>query len=97
MPSNDNGFAMTTAPSADAHGRAALLLVESLVHGLCDSGTLTPREAVEIAERAVNVQRDHAESADDAGQMWQSHALLSAIATSLSADDIGGPPLDRLS
>lgn len=79
---------------SDAHGQAALLLVESLIHGLCENSTLSNDEAIEIAERAVDVQFEQAEAADGAGApMWRSHTLLSSIATSLRADgDRGAPP-----
>lgn len=102
MPTNDNDSAMrgTAPPLPDAHGYAALLLVESLIHGLSENSTLSNGEAVEIAERAVNVQHDQAEAADGAADpMWRSHALLSSIAASLrtDGDDGGGPsPFPRL-
>lgn len=97
MASNDNSYLSQdeTAVSADAHGQAALLLTESLIHGLRQNSTLGPAEAVEIAERAVDVQFDRAEAADGAGaSMWQSHALLSSIAASLRTDcgDAPAPP-----
>lgn len=81
------------APSSpDAHGRAALLLVESLIHGLCESTALSTSEAVEITERAISVQFDQAQAAADAAEpMWRSHSLLSSIASSLRADDKGDP------
>lgn len=93
MPTNDNEPEVRGAmhPSSDAHGQAALLLVESLLHGLCENSTLSTAEAIEIVDRAVEVQFDKAEAADGAAApMWQSHALLSAIAMSLSIDGNGG-------
>ena len=89
MPNHDNDAATPDAlpPASDPHGQAALLLVESLIHGLCENATLSTDEAVEIAERAVNVQFDQAEAADGAGApLWRSHALLSAILASLKID-----------
>lgn len=81
----------------ESYGRAALLLVESLIHGLCEKGTLGTRDAVEIAERAVIVQLTQAaETEGEAASLWQSHALLSAIAESLKIDDIGEPSPPRL-
>lgn len=69
MPDDDNASAMpgATFRSPDAHGHAALLLVESLIHGLCENVTLSAGEAVEIAERAVDVQFEQAQAADGAG------------------------------
>lgn len=91
MPTNDNDH---TQPSGapDAEGKAALLLVESLIHGLCEQRTLSIAQAVAIADRAADVQRDHAEAADGAGaSMWRSHGLLGRIAASLRADDTEAP------
>ncbi|UUL81301.1 hypothetical protein [Sphingomonas qomolangmaensis] len=89
MPMNDNDPAIEAMlPAArSAHGQAALLLAESLIHGLCEKAMLSSGDAVAIIERAADVQFDHAEAADDAGApMWRSHALLSAIAASLKSD-----------
>lgn len=89
MPTNDNDPAAerATPPASDAHGSAALLLVESLIHGLCENSTLSSAEALEIVERAVNVQSDMAQEADGAAApMWRSHSLLSKIAASLRID-----------
>ena len=96
MPINDNAaLSVGHGTFSDAHGHAALLLVESLMHGLCENRTLTSAEAIEITERAVEVQGEQAEAADGAGApLWQAHALLSAIAASLRSDGGGArPPL----
>ena len=96
MSTNDNDdFASPgSVPSTcDAHGHAALLLVESLIHGLCEASTLSAGQAVEIAERAVSVQFDQAKEADGSGApMWRSHALLQAIVASLRTDYQDAPP-----
>ena len=91
MSSNDNAPAIAGGDGlADAHGHAALLLVESLIHRLCENDTLSADEAVEVAERAADVQEELAEAADGAGApLWRSHALLSTIAASLRADSNG--------
>lgn len=98
MPSNDNHSTVHggTPALSDIHGQAALLLVESLIHGLCENETLSPAEATAIAERAVHVQQERAEAADGAGApLWQSHALLASIAGSLRIDSHGAAvPLD---
>ena len=80
-------------PRSDAHGRAALLLVESLIHGLCESATLTTGAAADIAERAVEVQFDQVQEAgdDEKKGMERSHALLVNIAASLGTDNLGDP------
>ncbi|WP_373488569.1 hypothetical protein [Blastomonas sp.] len=94
MTTNDNESALgqTTSQSSDAHGQAALLLIESLIHGLCENATLLTAEAIDIADRAASVQRDQAAATNDArASMWRSHALLMAISASLRTDDEGDP------
>ena len=99
MPTNDNDPAMpgATPSQSDPHGQAALLLVESLIHGLCENSTLSAGAAFDIAERAVDVQSEQAEAADGAGaSLWRSHALLSSISASLRSDVDGKPTPPRL-
>jgi hypothetical protein len=94
MATNDNDSRTTTPafPLSDGHGRAALLLVESLIHGLCEKKALNPQEAVEIAERALEVQFEEAEEADgSAAPMWKSHSLLAGMTASLRIDAESGP------
>lgn len=95
MSTNDNDLPVAEAAvtPSDAHGQAALLLVESLIHGLCESATLQTAEAVQIVERAASVQLDRVHVADDAAEISQrSHALLVSIAASLRIDEPGLPP-----
>lgn len=74
-------------PPPDPHGKAALLLVESLVHGLCEKTMLSAMDAVNITERAMSVQHDEASQSEHKDPaMWQSYALLAAISASLRAD-----------
>lgn len=95
MRTNDNNPARTF-PSHDGHGQAALLLTESLIHGLCEKSLLSNIEAIEIVERAVSVQFDLAEAGDEAdAPLCRSHALLSSIATSLRTDDASEPAPPR--
>ena len=78
----------------DPQGQAALLLVESLIHGLLARSVITVADAVEIVEMAGDVQVEIAKAADGTGEpMWRSHALLTAIAESLRRDDTGTVPL----
>ncbi len=86
MQTNDNDTAPQgpLPPAADPHGHAALLLVESLIHGLLDRAVITREDAIEIVEIANDVQVEIAEASDGAsGPMWRSHTLLSAIGQSL--------------
>lgn len=82
-PANWNATPMP----ADPHGQAALVLVESLIHGLCENSTISTDEALAITRRAAHVQHDRAKAADGAGApLWSSHGLLLEIATSLEID-----------
>jgi hypothetical protein len=92
---NERSKQVSMPAGPDAHGQAALLLTESLIHGLCENATLSADQAVEIVERALDVQLERAEAADGAGApMWRSHALLASIAASLRTDckDARTPP-----
>ncbi|UUL83264.1 hypothetical protein [Sphingomonas qomolangmaensis] len=88
MPENDNTPIVSITPPAtpDAHGQAALILVESLIHGLIEQTVLTTSDSVAIVDRAIDVQTDIAEASNDAREMWRSQALLSSIASSLEHD-----------
>ncbi len=89
----NKGYSPTTPPSdsnltgSDAHGKAALLLAESLVHGLCENNRLSTKDAIDIVDRAASVQHERATESESGGASnWQSHALLVAIANSLKTD-----------
>lgn len=70
-------------PSGAAAGR-------SLIHGLLARSIITITDAIDIVESADSVQVEIAEAADGHGAlMWQSHALLTAIANSLKHDGSG--------
>lgn len=83
--SNDNTDAGVHRP--DAHGQAAMLLVESLMHGLIARDVITVADAVEIVDIAADVRADaaadHAESPAD---YRKSLGLLQVISVSLSRD-----------
>ena len=71
----------------DAHGRAALLLVESLIHGLAERSILTVAEAVSIMETALEAQIAIAEdTAMPTASMQQASVLLSTLVQSLRLD-----------
>lgn len=71
----------------DAHGQAAMLLVESLLHGLIARSVITVGDGIEIVEVASEVKK---EIADDLGEssarMRESLALLDSIRLSLRND-----------
>ncbi len=61
--SNDNDVARA-ADRPDAHGQAAMPLVESLIHGLVARAVFSVGDAVEIVDGAAEI---HQEIADEAG------------------------------
>ena len=71
----------------DANGQAAILLVESLIHGLIARSVLTVAEAVEIIDEAAIVSREIAADARDgqAGTLAPD-VVLDAISRSLGRD-----------
>lgn len=78
-----------TAPSPfratgpDPHGQAALLLVESLIHGLIGNSVLSVREAATVVE----VARDAQAGLADAGRSPAAATpLLEAVLQSLEHD-----------
>ena len=75
----------TTVP--DPHGHAAMLLVESLLHGLIARNVITVSEAVEIVDTATEISVDIArDGGRDPVDVRQSIGLLESISTSLSRD-----------
>ncbi len=73
--------------SPDAHGQAAMLLVESLIHGLIARSVLSVAEAVEIVDVAAEVKREiAADLGDSPATMRKSLSLLRAISASLKLD-----------
>lgn len=83
---NDNAAAVH---GPDAHGQAALLLVESLIHGLLERRLITVADAVEIVDVATEVKLDVAgDLGDSPANLRKSLALLAAISSSLVRDRI---------
>lgn len=82
-PGRLDGAALGSEP----HGRAALLLVESLLHGLIAKSSITVEEAIEIAQIAAEVLQDTADDhADGQTILQQSLQLLNSISASLMHD-----------
>lgn len=82
LTSNDNRPSM-----ADAHGQAALLMTESLLHSLIANSILSVADAVEVVETAISAQKDAiADVGDPEGTIRRSLVLLQTISTSLSHD-----------
>ncbi|WP_379071643.1 hypothetical protein ACFJIU_12130 [Mesorhizobium sp. UC74_2] len=83
----DNQAALRTEEGPDAHGQAALLLVESLIHALIAGSVITVQEAVEVVETAADVKQEIAESLGDSpDRLGQSLTLLQTISDSLKQD-----------
>lgn len=84
--SNDNTD-LDAAHGPDAHGEAAMLLIESLIHGLISRQVLSVADAVDIVDTAIEVKIDGAaDRGDSPASLRQSLGLLDAIGNSLSRD-----------
>ncbi|MET3901363.1 hypothetical protein ABIB57_005333 [Devosia sp. UYZn731] len=83
--SNDNVVLPPREP--DAHGQAAMLLVESLIHGLIERKVLSVADAVEIVDVATEVKSDTGpEMGDSPENLQKSITMLQAISASLRPD-----------
>lgn len=72
----------------DAHGQAALLLAESILHALVESSTLTAAEASGVVRAAAEVKEEVAAfTGESCGRMQASLDLLSGIAVSFESDE----------
>lgn len=71
----------------DAHGQAALLLAESILHTLIENSVLTVQQAIAVVQTASEVKEEVAEAGGESNaRMEASLALLEAISTSLETD-----------
>ena len=72
----------------DAHGQAAVLLTESLIHMLVENGDLTNTQAVDVVHTAAVVQVEVAEAAGESRtRMLEALALLTRLESSFQADE----------
>lgn len=85
MNDNDLNGDFIAASPLSAHGHAALLLVESLIHGLVDRSLISVVEAIEIVEVATEVSQDSMASVG-AIPHTQCAEMLTAISDSLRVD-----------
>ena len=82
----------TPQPSAgrgepDAHGQAALLLAESILHTLIETKVLTHAQAASAIQSACEIKQEIAEETrEPASTMQRSLALLGGIERSLAID-----------
>jgi len=73
--------------SPDPHGQAAMLLVESLLHGLIGKSIISVADAVEIVDAASEVKEQIAADLGDTPRAkMKSLSLLDAISISLRSD-----------
>lgn len=87
ISSNDNRRSEAHTIPADAHGQAAILLVESMMHGLIARSLVTVSDAVEMINVAVDVSRDMALEFDEVpARILGSTTLLEAMSKSLGHD-----------
>lgn len=71
----------------DAHGQAALLLTESLIHTLVENSAITNDQAIEVIRIAAEVKVEVATAAHESnGRMQESLSLLSKMASSFESD-----------
>ncbi len=71
----------------DAHGQAALLLTESLIHMMVERGVITNTQAVEVVQIAAEVKVEVATSAgESAKRIQESLALLAKMQSSFESD-----------
>lgn len=86
---NDNHAAPTAAArrEPDAHGQAAMLLVESLIHGLVSRSVISTEDAVDIVDTAAEVKAEMAIDIGEAPETLQrSLSLIESIGNSLQQD-----------
>jgi hypothetical protein len=83
----DDGPALRADREPDAHGQAALLLTESLIHTLVENSAITNGQAIEVIRTAAEVKVEVATAAHEStGRMQESLALLSKMASSFESD-----------
>ena len=71
----------------DAHGQAALLLTESLLHALVENATLSNADAIGVIRTAVEVKVEVASAAHESkARMQESLTLLTRMAASFEVD-----------
>lgn len=86
--SNDNSAPIVKVVEPDAHGQAALLLAESILHVLVDTSVLTNAEAISVVVAACEVKTEVATAAGESiGRMKQSLDLLNHMCASFRADE----------
>jgi hypothetical protein len=84
---NDNDASPTTPARPDPYGQAAMLLVESLIHGLVARSVISTQDAVDIVDTAAEVKVEMAIDIGEAPEtLKRSLALIESIGSSLRHD-----------
>lgn len=75
------------SPEPDAHGQAAMLLAESILHALVEASIFSVEDAISVITTTCEVKVEVAELAGEShGRMQESLDLLRKIAVSFEAD-----------
>lgn len=88
---NDNLAANLPPPTGepDAHGQAALILAESILHALVETRTITTKQALDVVHSAEEIKTEVAALAGESEtRMQESLELLKRIGLSLERDMI---------
>ncbi|MDQ2892805.1 MAG: hypothetical protein M3R64_06925 [Pseudomonadota bacterium] len=85
---NENNTPIPAAPlEPDAHGQAALMLAESILHALMEGGTFTVAQALSVVATAQEIKREFAQlEGESKGRMQASLDILNTIAGSLEKE-----------
>jgi hypothetical protein len=86
---NDNRAARLPPPAGepDAHGQAALILAEAMLHALVDMKTMTAQQALDIISSAEEIKTEVAGmSGESETRMQESLELLKRIGISIERD-----------
>lgn len=86
---NDNRAVRPPAPAGepDAHGQAALILAETMLHALVDMKTMTTQQALDIVSSAEEIKTEVAGmSGESETRMQESLELLKRIGISIERD-----------
>ncbi len=86
---NENSAVGPPTPPAepDAHGQAALMLAESILHALVEMSSMTTQQALDVVSSAQEVKVEVAKEAGESeGRIRESLSLLGRIAISLESD-----------
>lgn len=76
-----------TTGEPDAHGQAALILAETMLHALVDTKTITTEQALTIVQSAEEIKTEVAAMSGESEQrMRESLELLRRIGISIERD-----------